>query len=612
MDSNTPKKRPLEEVSPNILYSPPKRRASFGFEMASIPTTSVTNEHNQSSKVSKLPQPFTAANSNSNQLSHVNDFQSILSMQERLSRKPPLTISAPFDYKSTISHVGSNELQDTLSSLNQECKEKHRKLEYLTDELNRLRRIYRNYQQKVETTTSEIHNVQARLEYMEEEIVNHVGNEEKLIEIKLNENRIKLDNQFTEIEFEMASEVQEVRNFDYTELVHKIDALKQSELKLMEEIKQQLEANDEKYNAEVDKLKKLLEDEIKGAQQEENESKLVLEQLLKELEEITADYQSRLSEFETQSRQVEGLKFQITNIEETMNNYVNVKKKTELELSNVKRILDEKVAQDKIEQQEFDTVYLEYSSLHNKVKKHDEHRRILENSIMEYQGKIRVYAIAKEDEYENCFSKYFQEDTPSSFIMEEFSHFVKTVIRGTNVSIISQYLPGGTIICQTMNQLLHIQNQPSTWQFQFEYQAVEINQSIDLLTGSKLTQSSLFESQKMRIDEPSRVGGIINGFDVNKDVIVHVITVMGVKEKKQFESRLVLVDISKVDSNEQMNIMQKLLRNDKLTYLDRVLEWISKRSNPLVISKINDLNAFNLLKTINLTNVASKKKEISK
>lgn len=86
-----------------------------------------------------------------------------------------------------------------------------------------------------------------------------------------------------------------------------------------------------------------------------------------------------------------------------------------------------------------------------------------------------------------------------------------------------------------MNQLLHIQNQPSTWQFQFEYQAVEINQSIDLLTGSKLTQSSLFQSQKMRIDEPSRVGGIINGFDVNKDVIVHVITVNGVKEKNSLK-----------------------------------------------------------------------------
>ncbi|CAD1809649.1 hypothetical protein FOB58_003034 [Candida parapsilosis] len=611
MDSHTPQKRPLEEVSPNIPYSPCKRRASLGFEMASIPT--ITNQGNGSTKGTKLPKPFAAASSNFTQSSEVNDLQSrILSIQERLSRKPPVFTSTPFEYAPTTtqSSTGSNDLQETLFTLSQECREKHRKLEHLTEELSRLRRVYRNYQQKVEMTTSEIRNVQARLEDMEEEIINNVANEEKLIDIKLKENSIKLDVQFTEIEFEMTQEVQEVKNFDYTELVDEIEELKQTELKLKEEIKQQSVINDQKYNEEMEKLRQIFEKKKHELQQQEAKCNLGLEQLQGELDAITKEYEFRQSELETENHRVEKLKRQISVIEETMNNYVNIKKETEMELAKAKHILDEKKAQDKAEQEEFDGVYLEYSSLNDKVKKHDEHRRILENSIMEYQGKIRVYSIGNENEYGNIFNKLFNENTPASFIIDEFAHFTKSIVHGTNVGLISQYLSGSCIILQTMHNLLTTQTQATTWQLQFEYQAMAITKSIDLLTGSTFSHANLFESQKMRIDndELDRVNCIINGLEVTNDVIVHVITVGGVKNSRTFESRLVVVDISKIETNEQSNVMQKLIHNDKSTYLDKVLKWVSTKSNPLVVSQINDAETFNILKTINSTNVACKKK----
>ncbi|KAI5970361.1 hypothetical protein CANMA_000524 [Candida margitis] len=619
MNPHSSKKRPLEEVSPNITCSPPKRRASFGFEMASIPTTTITNGYNEStvpSKMeSKLPKLYTTANSslsNSSQSSDLNDFQNrILSIQERLSRKPPVTTSTPFEYRKVTSNAGSNELQETLHSLNQECREKQHKLDHLTDELSKLRRIYRNYQQRVDTAMSEVSNVQARLDYMGEEIVKYVSNEEKLIEIKLNENKMKLENQFKEIEFEMVNELQEMKNFDYTELIGKIDVLKQVESELKEELKRQSELNDEVYEVEFDKLKQSFESNVKEVQQQENESNSDLEQVQKEFDKVTAEYQSISSKLGFQNHQVEALKEEIATIEETMNNYLSIKKETELKLSNVRQMLDEKTTKDKAEQEDFDAIYLEFSSLHDKVKKHDEHRRILENSIMEYLRKIRVYAITEKEEdkeYGNSFSKCFSQDTPFSFIIDEFSHLIKSVYHGTNVGIVCQYLPGDTIIIQAMKQLLQLQKQSTTWQFQLEYQAVAINHSIDLLTSSQFAQSSIFGSQKMRIDELERVSNIINGFDVAKDVIVHAISVNGVKQDKKFDSRIVVVDVSQVESDEQINVMQKLLTNEKLTYLDRSIDWISKNSVPLVVSKINDENVFNLLKTINSTNVACKKK----
>ncbi|KAG5421489.1 hypothetical protein I9W82_000580 [Candida metapsilosis] len=631
MDSHMSKKRPLEEISSNISYSPPKRRSSFGFEMASIPTSTATisNEyHGSSVKESKLPKLSTttsdASSATTTDASPLNDFQSrILSIQKRLSKKPPIITSTPFENNnnnnnnnsSVTSHPGLNELQDLLSSLNQECRDKHRKLEHLAEELSKLRRIHRNYQQKVEATTSEIDSVDAKLEYMEEEIVKYVANEEKLIEIKLNENQVKLDSQFNELEFEMRGEVQEVRDFDYSDLVEKIEELKQAEVKLNEEVRCLVVENDDKLNDEVDKLKQKFEMKEKEVSEQEVESRLKVDELQTELDVISERYKSKLSELEVLVRQVENLKLQIKTIEDTMNNYINVKRETELELSQIKQMLSEKQTQDKLAQKEFDTVEVEYTSLHDKIKKHDEHRRILENSIMDYQGKIRVYAIANDHEYNDIFNKCFQQDTPASFIIDEFSHFTKSITRGNNVGIVTQCLPGGSIILQTIKQLLQMQTQSTSWDLQFEYQAIMASNDIctDLLTGStSFATSSLFSSQKMRIDEFDRVCNIINGFKVDKSgVIVHVITVNGIREmeKRRFQSRLVVIDLMNVDVDVQRDTLMKLIWSEKhvTTYLDRVLDWVRSLSYPLIVSKIDDSDTFNLLKTINSTSVACKK-----
>ncbi|KAI5958321.1 hypothetical protein KGF57_002676 [Candida theae] len=609
------KKRPLEEISQNTMCSPPKRRSSLGFEMASIPTTTTTPPPattNEPNRNSKLPQPSTTKNS-STELTNENDFQSrILSIQERLSKKPPRTTSAAFEYgnsSSTPSSCGLNELQESLSSLHQECRDKHRKLEHLTEELSRLRRIHRNYQQKVETTTSEIDNACAWLEYMEEEIVKYVANEEKLIEIKLDENRMKLENQFTEIEFEMANEVQEVRNFDYNELVDKIDELKCAEVDLKEEIRVLSFDHEGRYNEEVDKLRQEFEIKTREIRQLEDESTAKLNKMKEELDKTSKEYQSQLSVLEVHVQRVDKLKSEITNIEETMNNYTHLRREAEVELSQLKQTLMEKTSRDKLEQMEFDTVQLEYSNLRDKISNHDEHRRILENSIMEYRGKMRVYAITNDLEHKIIFNKVFASDAPASFIIDEFSHLVKSLTRGNNVGIISQHLRGSTIILQTIQQLESYRAQSTSWQFEFNYQAMSCNSCVDLLNNSlPFAQSNLFESQKMRIDDPQQVSSIINGFNTNKtDVVVHVITVNGIKKNKGFESRLVVIDVTDVGCEEQMTILSKLIRNDKVTYLDRVLDWVSSKSAPLVISKVTDSSTLSVLKTINSTAVNCKK-----
>ena len=66
------------------------------------------------------------------------------------------------------------------------------------------------------------------------------------------------------------------------------------------------------------------------------------------------------------------------------------------------------MTKDSEEQKEYDIIHSEYSILRNKISKHDHQRRVLENSIMEYEGKFRVYGIGTDV---NLFNKSFTVNT---------------------------------------------------------------------------------------------------------------------------------------------------------------------------------------------------------
>ena len=67
----------------------------------------------------------------------------------------------------------------------------------------------------------------SEFEILEHDIINDVEQEEKLTYSKLHENKIKLDGQFKELEFEMLNQLEDAKQFDFKELLIKIESLKQ-------------------------------------------------------------------------------------------------------------------------------------------------------------------------------------------------------------------------------------------------------------------------------------------------------------------------------------------------------------------------------------------------
>ena len=127
--------------------------------------------------------------------------------------------------QSTVSR--SNELQEEYYSLNELYKQQASLYEKLEVELGKLKEIYKNYYYKIDLINDLVHQKQSEFEILEHDIINDVEQEEKLTYSKLHENKIKLDGQFKELEFEMLNQLEDAKQFDFKELLTKIESLKQ-------------------------------------------------------------------------------------------------------------------------------------------------------------------------------------------------------------------------------------------------------------------------------------------------------------------------------------------------------------------------------------------------
>lgn len=260
-------KRPLSEISPNIPRTSKtigfkKRRNSLGFEMASIP----------SNFKSKIPQLSNSLGSSSGSLggsssgssagstsSSISIPQGILSIQERLKRKSTIRLN----FKNVQSVVTSStsqisELQEEYYSLNESYKRQAQFLENQEIELNKLKRIFKNTYYKIEKISNLINEKQIHLEFIEEDIVSFIEQEEKLINLKIKEYEMKLNSQFKELEFEMMNELEDAKKFDFTDLIENVESLTRKR----DVVKNEIEELKEKVNERLNEETKMFETEL--------------------------------------------------------------------------------------------------------------------------------------------------------------------------------------------------------------------------------------------------------------------------------------------------------------------------------------------------------------
>ncbi|CAK9438043.1 uncharacterized protein LODBEIA_P23880 [Lodderomyces beijingensis] len=645
MKSSTSRtKRPLEEADINMPYTstpppPPKRRLD---SLATATTAPAKSLDDNNFFESRLPKPGSTTKSTTKASSLVNDsatatanqhflhppatrdyHQRILSLQDRLSKKASSTASsAPgLPRRSSLPSQGthlrshsSTALNDSYLALCERHQEKQREIDMLNDELQKLRRIYRNYVHKVDIIQDEMRDAELKFKDMEETIVKNVEYEEHMIDIKLEQNRIKLDNQFRELEFEMLQELDEAKKFDFGALNRQIEDLKQESRAVCEKVKTQEMANEVKYKEQADRIsmesgQKL--EELKF-QVRESQSRLDLKQ--KEHERAANGNKEAQDMLNLARIEVDEKKKLIRITEEKLSNFHQLRKNLASELNEVQAALENKLQESQREQAEFDKVKATYDEMACKIKRHDEHRRILENSIMDYQQKIRVYAFVSPDvghiEESRYFSKVFAPDTPMSFVMDEFTHLMTGVMRGTNVSIISQSLPGNVIAKRAINELRGFRDSKmQNWDIKLGYQSGTLDKIIDSLGPGEFLHNCGVDIDALSLDQVSQ-----NISEPHTDEpVVHFIVASGVKEQVKFESKLLVLDICAVSSRSQLEILKtvnsltptELPKNNSLSTL---IVWMLVKSKMLILSKPTDREMSNVLKSLSSTSIACIKK----
>ncbi|KGR12699.1 hypothetical protein MEM_02773 [Candida albicans L26] len=593
----TRSKRPLSEISPNLRRDPlKKRRNSLGFEMASIPSNSIK------SFPSRIPPPTasksatiasSSSSSSSSSMSSLSSIpQGILSIQERLRRKASVNdnngqSSSSFAARPQSTVSRSNELQEEYYSLNELYKQQASSYEKLEVELGKLKEIYKNYYYKIDLINDLVHQKQSEFEILEHDIINDVEQEEKLTYSKLHENKIKLDGQFKELEFEMLNQLEDAKQFDFKELLTKIESLKTEKMTVLSEYEKVMSEVNAKLNAEREQFSKDLEDKLHPLNKNKQ---LINDQLINKKDELTkleTNYNELKDQLAERNDSIDSIKHEIANIEQEMNNYQATRKNLELKLSEAESELHEALAKDKQEQREYDNVRSEYSVLHSKIAKHDEHRRILENSIMKIQGKFRVYAIGEDlDTYNKCFAK----DTPSSFIIDEFQCLVQSTLKGHNVAIINNYLRGSQIVIDSYK---NIQRQQK-----YIYQCISIkngdkNTDICDLLNSNAPVDSLFQHQQMVIDDFDQFKQIVKKIDatLSQEIAIHIISTD--------KSKLMIIDCSRIDPDQQDKILEKFKSNSSLGFLEKLLTWIYHNCSTLFLYEPKTSQSNSLLKFIN-------------
>lgn len=245
-----------------------------------------------------------------------------------------------------------------------------------------------------------------------------------------------------------------------------------------------------------------------------------------------------------------------------------------------------------------------YEKAYDKIKKHNQQRRIIENSIMDYKGKIRVYTKVphnisfnseQEIQFENQFFKFnkcFSSDASNGDIFDEFRALINSSILGSNCSVIfSGNVTNNLIVDSITSSYKSIVEKSEkfrekSWEFNYYLKCVAVGQnSSDMLNSSSplnlrnFDQSdyslSQISSQKMSLDDASSLGKVIKSLLIPEGVegIAYIINVDAINSRllKSFESNIMLLDITNIKSSRQYELLHTPIVSGSIISEDLVL-----------------------------------------
>lgn len=498
-----------------------------------------------------------------------------------------------------------------------------------------LRRAHKKLKHRIIEMTSEIEKSIRKFEYRGEIIMQNVSNRERLIDINLQELSNKYKDEFNEAKFQLDIELKNSHAYKDDNLQQEIVELERKVGDIADQLESGKTHKHEVIKSESGNLQKEVAEYLDLKTTEANELTSLYEIKDSELQQIDKKILEIENNIRSKQNHNEAIRESIVSLKEFISKSEAEKSSLEMELESVQMDV-ESIQQ--IEN-EWDTklnqVKNNYGDTINKLNKHNQQKRVLENSIMDYEGKLRVYVKLPLDmkiDNGNSFvankqihqyNKVLDGRCSNHDVIEEFICLTKNVVSGNNVSVIFLGSPHGThqLILDTLklSYQTFVTKQEclskNGWEFEFNLRVLAITTNDDLVDYlssceimplSKLHSNlNQLPSQKMILESADSINQL-SQFHPGKQFksVAYIIEVVAKNSTsmKQFESNLLLVDITCNSLVSQCRILsEKGVDGPFLPDMIKYATCFSKCLNIGILDSV-DTDSVNLLKVLDVIN----------
>ena len=641
------RKRPLAEIG-NLLKETEsnRKKASIEFDMARIDRSEYENpqdethiplpprvQSNQQFKIvsardktsSNIPSPPGKNKLNIN-MQHINKLIDMKDNLSRRSREPTLLPPGESALRTRLSNLGSNLKEDQFKQeqiegeLESQIRNLVEKMDSLEHEVVDIKRSLKKVKHRLSEVRLRINSQKKRFEFAEDSVMKNVAHKEKLINVQIKELENQLENQYKEITFQLQDELLAARSYEDHDILNDIEKLDITYLELEKKLEETKQRKRQSLKEEVQELDDQLEKYLSSK--------------VEHVEKLTQIYQEKQSGLENISNNLNKLEIEIGEkneynssivdsanaIESDMNSFSEIKHSLSSNLEKEEKRLLELETKSK----EWDTKYkdtlIAYNNAKKKFDKIDNQRKTIEDSIMNYEKKARIYVkLPEEVVSENgCFeyrsknysvNKCFGNFSSNYEIIDEYRIMVTSSLMGYNSSVI---LCGGEnkefvsqAITSCFDSMLEREKKykQTGWRFSYYFKQISVaDVSTDMLNSLSPVNMERFQdnldqiiSQKMTLENSSSLLYVINESQPPNQKqcqsIAYVINIEARNDGQQrfHQSNVMFLNVSSLDSDYQREIIKNSLTQSDTNNESKVMNYAVTRSKCLYLAFLDSL-----------------------
>jgi hypothetical protein len=430
----SPKKRILaDNTNLHTNSKAPKRsKVSLEFEMVNI--------------YSKIPQPPTDKPELNRDPSNIptaplispskslKDIKQIMALKQKLSHCRKLTV--PVIETPTFDHKPSNNLRNQIDALTSIYND-------LKNEIKQLNRDHAKLEMDIDEANRSLQTSTWKFQAKEDLIMKNVLHKEQMVNLQIKKHETNLTDHFNEIKFDLQEELEQAKAYKDSAIIEEIKTLQEK----ASEMKQELEEHNMKKLECLAKEQKsfdlVLSETLTPKYEKLKKISAQLEEQKATFDKVESDISIVNQEIMKKKREGEKLVASRDQLELLISNFTTSKSTL---MSQINK-LDTEILAINTEKNKWDSDYDNTHQLYllaqGKLNQYNRQRQIIENSIMDYQGKLRVYVMNAPKCHENeleilnrsyTFSKVFPEGYSS--VTSEFLCLLKSSLRGMNVSVV--------------------------------------------------------------------------------------------------------------------------------------------------------------------------------